>query len=79
MLNGTLRKPDAAPRGVTILGATGSIGSSTVDLLRRQNGRFTVEALSAHKSGAALAKLARDLTSDDHRDDTALVSIQWQS
>ena len=26
-----------------------------------------------------LAKLARDLTSDDHRDDTALVSIQWQS
>ncbi len=26
-----------------------------------------------------LAKLSRDLTSDDHRDDTALVSIQWQS
>ncbi len=26
-----------------------------------------------------LAKLARDLTSDDHRDDTALVSIQWQN
>jgi serine phosphatase RsbU (regulator of sigma subunit) len=26
-----------------------------------------------------LARLARDLTSDDHRDDTALVSIQWQS
>jgi serine phosphatase RsbU (regulator of sigma subunit) len=26
-----------------------------------------------------LAKLARDLTSDDHRDDTALVSIQWQT
>jgi serine phosphatase RsbU (regulator of sigma subunit) len=25
-----------------------------------------------------LAKLAKDLTSDDHRDDTALVSIQWQ-
>jgi serine phosphatase RsbU (regulator of sigma subunit) len=25
-----------------------------------------------------LAKLAQDLTSDDHRDDTALVSIQWQ-
>jgi hypothetical protein len=26
-----------------------------------------------------LAKLAQELTSDDHRDDTALVSIQWQS
>jgi len=33
-----LRKSDAAPRRVTILGATGSIGSSTVDLLKRQNG-----------------------------------------
>src|SRR5947209_14650244 len=56
-----LRKPDAASRRVTILGATGSIGSSTVDLLKRQNGRFTVEALTAHKNGAALAKLAREL------------------
>src|ERR1041385_8723266 len=56
-----LRKPDTAPRRVTILGATGSIGSSTVDLLQRQNGRFTVEALTAHKNGAALAKLAREL------------------
>src|SRR3954447_11501116 len=56
-----LRKPDAVPRRVTILGATGSIGSSTVDLLKRQNGRFTVEALTAHKNGTALAKLAREL------------------
>ena len=49
---------NGAPRHVTILGATGSIGSSTVDLLKRGNGRFTVEALTAHKNGAALAKLA---------------------
>src|SRR4051812_5978463 len=56
-----LRKPDVAPRRVTILGATGSIGSSTVDLLKRQNGRFAVEALTAHRNGAALAKLAREL------------------
>src|SRR3954454_10770343 len=56
-----LRKPGAVPRRVTILGATGSIGSSTVDLLKRQNGRFTVKALTAHKNGVALAKLARDL------------------
>jgi len=62
MLNGTpARQSHAEPRSVTILGATGSIGSSTVDLLKRQNGRFTVKALTAHKNGVALAKLARDL------------------
>jgi 1-deoxy-D-xylulose-5-phosphate reductoisomerase len=62
MLNGTpARQSHAEPRSVTILGATGSIGSSTVDLLKRQNGRFTVKALTAHKNGAALARLARDL------------------
>jgi 1-deoxy-D-xylulose-5-phosphate reductoisomerase len=61
-MNGTQPRPIAhAVRGVTILGATGSIGSSTVDLLKRQNGRFTVQALTAHKNGAALAKLAREL------------------
>ena len=51
----------AAPRSVTILGATGSIGSSTVDLLKRQPERFTVEALTAHRNGVALAQLAREL------------------
>src|SRR3954453_22252454 len=62
MPNGTRPKvKPAAVRGVTILGATGSIGSSTIDLLKRQKGRFTVEALTAHRNGAALAKLAREL------------------
>jgi len=62
MLNGTSRQdPHTAPRGVTILGATGSIGSSTIDLLKRQNGRFSVKALTAHKNGIALARLAREL------------------
>src|SRR5436190_4113088 len=62
MPNGTRPKSKpTAVRGVTILGATGSIGSSTIDLLKRQKGRFTVEALTAHKNGAALAKLAREL------------------
>src|ERR1700741_1572678 len=51
----------AAVRGVTILGATGSIGSRTIDLLKRQKGRFTVQALTPHKNGAPLAKLAREL------------------
>ena len=48
-------------RSVTILGATGSIGRSTADLLRRERDRFRVEAVSARKNAAALAKLAREL------------------
>jgi 1-deoxy-D-xylulose-5-phosphate reductoisomerase len=52
---------DTAPRSVTILGATGSVGTSTVDLLRRDPARYRVEALSARKSAGALAQLARDL------------------
>jgi 1-deoxy-D-xylulose-5-phosphate reductoisomerase len=49
------------PRSVTLLGATGSIGSSTVDLLKREHGRYRVEAVTAHRNAAALAKLAREL------------------
>lgn len=46
---------------MTLLGATGSIGASTVDLLKRERKRFRVEALCANKSVAALAALAREL------------------
>src|ERR1700749_2728840 len=48
-------------RSVTLLGATGSIGASTIDLLKRERDRFRVEAVSANKSAAALAALAREL------------------
>jgi len=51
----------ALPRTVTLLGATGSIGSSTIDLLRRDPGRYRIEALTAHRNGGALARLAREL------------------
>jgi len=55
-------EPDRyADRVVTILGATGSIGQSTIDLVRRSPGRFRVEALTAHSNVAELAKLAREL------------------
>jgi len=50
-----------AERTVTLLGATGSIGASTIDLLKRERERFRVEAVSANKNAAALAALARDL------------------
>ena len=53
--------PDGAPRSVSVLGATGSIGASTVDLLRRHPGRYRVEALSANTNAADLARLAREL------------------
>jgi 1-deoxy-D-xylulose-5-phosphate reductoisomerase len=49
------------PRAVTLLGATGSIGSSTVDLLRQDPARYRVEAVTAHRNAAALARLAREL------------------
>jgi 1-deoxy-D-xylulose-5-phosphate reductoisomerase len=53
--------PVTAPRSVTILGATGSIGASTIDLLKRNRPRYRVEALSANRSSALLAQAAREL------------------
>jgi len=50
-----------AIRSVTLLGATGSVGSSTVDLLKRGSGRYRVEAVTAHRNAAALAQVAREL------------------
>ena len=58
-------EPVAAPvegsRRVTILGSTGSIGQSTVDLLLRNRNAFTVEALTANRNAALLAEQARAL------------------
>jgi 1-deoxy-D-xylulose-5-phosphate reductoisomerase len=51
----------SVPRTVTLLGATGSIGSSTADLLRREPASYSVEAVTANSSAAALARLAREL------------------
>jgi 1-deoxy-D-xylulose-5-phosphate reductoisomerase len=53
-------QPHPAERVVTVLGATGSIGTSTMDLLRRSRERFRVEALTAHSNVAALAELAKE-------------------
>jgi len=50
----------AGERVVSVLGATGSIGDSTIDLLRRARDRYRVEALTAHSNVVALAKLARE-------------------
>src|SRR5215213_3546772 len=56
----TMPKSAPAERSITVLGATGSIGASTIDLLKRGSG-YRVEALTAHRNGAALAALAREV------------------
>src|SRR5262249_4604466 len=53
--------PAAGERSVTLLGATGSIGASTIDLLGRNRAQYRVEAVCANRNATALAKLARDL------------------
>jgi 1-deoxy-D-xylulose-5-phosphate reductoisomerase len=53
--------PTLPVRSVSILGATGSIGASTIDLLRRNRTRYRIEAVSAGRNVTALAKLAREL------------------
>ena len=45
-------------RTLTLLGATGSIGASTLDLVRRNRDAWRIEALTAHGSAAELAALA---------------------
>jgi 1-deoxy-D-xylulose-5-phosphate reductoisomerase len=50
----------AASRSVTVLGATGSIGDSTMDLLRASRDRYRVEALTANSNVQALASLAKE-------------------
>ncbi|MCO5108764.1 MAG: 1-deoxy-D-xylulose-5-phosphate reductoisomerase [Burkholderiaceae bacterium] len=47
----------APVRTLTILGATGSIGLSTLDVVARHPGRYRVFALAAHRRGDALAAL----------------------
>ena len=46
----------SAVRTVTVLGATGSIGDSTMDLLRAARDRYQVEALTANTNVAAFGQ-----------------------
>jgi 1-deoxy-D-xylulose-5-phosphate reductoisomerase len=57
----TETEPALAVRSVTVLGATGSIGASTIDLIKRGRERFRVEALCANRNAVELARLAREL------------------
>jgi 1-deoxy-D-xylulose-5-phosphate reductoisomerase len=53
--------PRARELAITLLGATGSIGTSTIDLLRLDPTRFRVEAVTAQRNARSLAKLAREV------------------
>src|SRR3978361_1491686 len=50
----------SAVRTVSVLGATGSIGDSTLGLLRGARDRYQVEALTANTNVEGLAKLAKE-------------------
>ncbi len=52
--------PIAEPRRITVLGSTGSVGTSTLDLVHRNQDKFAIEALTAHRNVEALAEQARN-------------------
>ncbi len=55
------RDPSRAPRRVTVLGSTGSVGRNTLDLIARQPEAFTIEALTAGANVELLVEQARTL------------------
>jgi len=81
--------PDGAPRGVALLGSTGSIGRQTIDVLAAHPDRFRVVVLAAgtdragleeqtarlHPEVSALGASGEDLAELATRDDVDLVVI----
>lgn len=60
------------PKTVTVLGATGSIGASTLDVVRSNPGEYQVKVLTARSKGEALANLALEFKPD-------IVAIEQES
>ena len=54
-------KAAPAPRRVTILGSTGSVGRNTIDIISRNPAAYTVEALTAQENAALLIEQAKAL------------------
>lgn len=52
------------PKWVTVLGSTGSIGTSTVDLLKANPDRYRVRALVGGRNATLLAQQARELNAE---------------
>jgi 1-deoxy-D-xylulose-5-phosphate reductoisomerase len=53
-------EPSTAPRRITILGATGSIGTSTLSVIADRPEAFAVEAVTAFGNAERLARVARE-------------------
>jgi 1-deoxy-D-xylulose-5-phosphate reductoisomerase len=53
-----------SPRSVVILGATGSIGRSTADIIANAGSAFKVAAVAGGRDPIALARVARELGAD---------------
>jgi 1-deoxy-D-xylulose-5-phosphate reductoisomerase len=51
-------------RTISLLGATGSVGASTLDLIRRERPNWRVVALTANGNAAELARLAREFSAE---------------
>lgn len=49
---------DQAPKRVTVLGSTGSVGANTIDLIERNRNAYEVEALTANRNVTVLADQA---------------------
>ena len=47
-------------RRIVVLGATGSIGTSCLDVVRKLGDRLEVVGMSAHSNGQKLAELAQE-------------------
>ena len=50
---------DSRPLALVLLGATGSIGANTLDVVARHPDRYRIETLTAHSSAERLLELAR--------------------
>ena len=57
----TKAAPSGGVRSISILGATGSVGTSTLDLIKREPDRYRVESISARRNAAALGRIAREV------------------
>src|SRR5699024_5087142 len=61
--------PVNTPRSIAVLGATGSIGASALDVIGRHPGRMRASVLTAGGNVAALVALCRE-----HRPDHAAIA-----
>jgi 1-deoxy-D-xylulose-5-phosphate reductoisomerase len=70
--------PARIPRRIVLLGATGSIGRSTVDLLERDPEGFSVSAVAGGRDVEALARVARAVKAEFAaiRDESAYAALK---